>query len=46
VQGVGEKWLFSATSRGFGYGYEAVRIMVKVSHIFFGFLLFFSIFSW
>jgi hypothetical protein len=29
VQGVGEKWLFSATSRGFGYGYEAVRIRVK-----------------
>jgi hypothetical protein len=26
---VGEKWLFSATSRGFGYGYEAVRIRVK-----------------
>jgi hypothetical protein len=23
---VGEKWLFSATSRGFGYAYEAVRI--------------------
>jgi hypothetical protein len=31
VQGVGEKWLFSATSRGFGYGYEAVRIRVNVS---------------
>jgi hypothetical protein len=30
VQGVGEKWLFSATSRGFGYGYEAVRIRVKL----------------
>jgi hypothetical protein len=29
VQGVGEKWHFSATSRGFGYGYEAVRIRVK-----------------
>jgi hypothetical protein len=27
--GVGKKWLFSATSRGFGYGYEAVRIRVK-----------------
>jgi hypothetical protein len=22
VQGVGEKWLFSSTSRSFGYGYE------------------------
>jgi hypothetical protein len=29
VKGVGEKWLFSATSRSFGYGYEAVRIRVK-----------------
>jgi hypothetical protein len=29
VQGVGEKWLFSATSRGFGYGFEAVRIRVN-----------------
>jgi hypothetical protein len=28
VHGVGEKWLFSATSGGFGYGYEAVRIRV------------------
>jgi hypothetical protein len=33
VQGVGEKWLFSATSRGFGYGYEAVRIRVKAMKI-------------
>jgi hypothetical protein len=29
VQGVGEKWLFSSTSRSFGYGYEVVRIRVK-----------------
>jgi hypothetical protein len=27
-------WLFSATSGGFGYGYEAVRIRVKKKHIF------------
>jgi hypothetical protein len=27
---VGEKWLFSAISRGFGYGFEAVRIRVKL----------------
>jgi hypothetical protein len=26
VQGVGYKWLFSARSREFGYGFEAVRI--------------------
>jgi hypothetical protein len=24
-------WLFSATSRGIGYGYEAVRIRVKLT---------------
>jgi hypothetical protein len=30
VQGVGKKWLFSATSSGFGYGYATVRIGVKV----------------
>jgi pilus assembly protein TadC len=29
VQGVGEKWLFSSISRGFGYAYEAARIRVK-----------------
>jgi hypothetical protein len=29
VQGVGYYWLFSATSSGFGYGNEAVRIRVK-----------------
>jgi hypothetical protein len=29
VLGVGEKWIFSYTSRSFGYGYEAVRIRVK-----------------
>jgi hypothetical protein len=34
VLGVGEKWLFSATSRGFGNGYEAVRIRVKSRNIF------------
>jgi hypothetical protein len=26
---VGEKRIFSSTSRSFGYGYEAVRIRVK-----------------
>jgi hypothetical protein len=30
---VGEKWLFSFTSRSFGYGYETVRIRVKISSI-------------
>jgi hypothetical protein len=30
VQGVGEKWIFLSSSRSFGYGYEAVRIRVKV----------------
>jgi hypothetical protein len=30
VQGVGKHWLFSATSRGFDYGFEAVRIRVKL----------------
>jgi hypothetical protein len=29
VQGVGEKWIFSSSSRSFGSGYEAVRIRVK-----------------
>jgi hypothetical protein len=27
VQGVGEKWIFSSSSRSFGYGFEAERIM-------------------
>jgi hypothetical protein len=27
---MGEKWLFSATSPGFGYGYESVRIRVNL----------------
>jgi hypothetical protein len=26
---VGEKWIFSSSSRSFGYGYEAVRIRIK-----------------
>jgi hypothetical protein len=26
---VREKWIFSSTSRSFGYGYEAVRIRVQ-----------------
>jgi hypothetical protein len=30
VQRVGYYWLFSATSRGFGYGYEAMRIRVNI----------------
>jgi hypothetical protein len=30
VQGVGEKWIFSSTCRNFGYGYEAVRVRVKI----------------
>jgi hypothetical protein len=30
VQGVGLYWLFSSTSRGFDYGYEAVRIRVNL----------------
>jgi hypothetical protein len=28
VQGVGEKWIFSSSSRSFGYGLEEVRIRV------------------
>jgi hypothetical protein len=28
VQGVGKSWLFSSTTRGFGYSYEAVRSRV------------------
>jgi hypothetical protein len=28
-RGVGKKWIFSFTSRSFGYGYEAVRIRVN-----------------
>jgi hypothetical protein len=31
AQGVGEKWIFSFTSRSFGYGYEAVRMWVLVN---------------
>jgi hypothetical protein len=27
-----KQWLFSATSSGFGYGYEAVRIRVKLPY--------------
>jgi hypothetical protein len=29
LQGVGEKWIFSSSSRSFVHGYEAVRIRVK-----------------
>jgi hypothetical protein len=29
VQGVGEQWIFSSTSRSFGYGYKVVMIRVK-----------------
>jgi hypothetical protein len=31
VQAVGKKWIFSSSSRSFGYGFEAVRIRVNVS---------------
>jgi hypothetical protein len=31
VQEVGEKWIFSSSSRSFGYGFEAVRIRVKTT---------------
>jgi hypothetical protein len=33
VQRVGEKWIFSSSSRSFGYGYGAVRIRVKIFDI-------------
>jgi hypothetical protein len=32
VHGVGEKWIFSSSSRSFGYGYEAVRIRFKAKY--------------
>jgi hypothetical protein len=28
VQGVGLKWIFSSSSRSFGFGYAAVRLRV------------------
>jgi hypothetical protein len=30
VQGVGEKWIFSSSSRSFGYDYESVRIRANL----------------